>query len=172
MSTTSSPAEHPAHPEFLTYLLHGCREFFERSTRVLTDEHGGFAPHEGLMTVTQQVAHVADTFDWFRNALVHMEGFDMDFEAMEARIAAVESLAEARQKFEKAHGELIAFLATSTPQSLAVQLPADDPVMPGAPRAALVAAVVEHTAHHRGVLTGYARSLGLVPPMPYAEMPG
>ncbi|MEO1370009.1 MAG: DinB family protein [Acidobacteriota bacterium] len=171
MSTTPSPAAYPAHPEFLTYQLHASREFFERSTSVFEDEHSDFAPHEGLMTLTQQVAHAADTFDWFRNALIDMEGFDMDFKAMEARIAAAGTLSEARRWFERAHGDMVTFLESSTPESLAEQLPEDDPIMPGAPRAALVAGILDHTAHHRGVLTGYARALGLVPPMPYGEVP-
>lgn len=121
------------------------------------------------MTVTQQVAHVADTHDWFHDALLDMEGFDTDFEAMAARVAAVPSLAEARAWYAKAHDRLLAFVQSSTAESLAVCLPENDPVIAGASRAALIGAVVEHTAHHRGSLAVYARLAGLVPPMPYGE---
>ncbi|NJL28826.1 MAG: hypothetical protein HC897_13505 [Thermoanaerobaculia bacterium] len=39
--------------------------------------------------------------------------------------------------------------------------------MGGKPRAAIIGAIVDHTAHHRGTLTVYSRLLGYVPPMPY-----
>jgi uncharacterized damage-inducible protein DinB len=48
------------------------------------------------------------------------------------------------------------------------ELPKDG-VMGGAPRIAIVGAIADHTAHHRGALTVYARLLGVVPPMPYME---
>jgi uncharacterized damage-inducible protein DinB len=39
--------------------------------------------------------------------------------------------------------------------------------MGGQPVSDIVWATVEHTAHHRGALTVYSRSLGKVLPMPY-----
>ena len=41
------------------------KEFFDRSTRVLEEKDSGFAPKEGMYTVSQLVAHVAQTVDWF-----------------------------------------------------------------------------------------------------------
>lgn len=159
-------------PRLFVEQLRKSREFFERSTSTLTEEHSGFAPKEGMMTVVQQVAHVADTFDWFHDALVDMKGFDMDFDAMHKRIQGVETLDDARAWLVRAHDRLLAFVEKSTPESLAVCLPENDPIMAGAPRAALLSAIVEHTAHHRGYLAVYARLVGQVPPMPYGEMPG
>ncbi len=46
---------------------------------------------------------------------------------------------------------------------------ADRPIMGGAPRMAIISAITDHTAHHRGALTIYARVSGLVPPMPYMD---
>jgi len=46
---------------------------------------------------------------------------------------------------------------------------AEGPIMGGEPRATIVAAIAEHTAHHRGSLAVYARMLGYAPPMPYAD---
>ena len=43
------------------------------------------------------------------------------------------------------------------------------PIMGGAPRMAIISAITDHTAHHRGALTVYARVSGLVPPMPYMD---
>ena len=44
---------------------------------------------------------------------------------------------------------------------------ADGPIMGGAPRMAIVNGITDHTAHHRGALTVYARVSGIVPPNPY-----
>ena len=42
-------------------------------------------------------------------------------------------------------------------------------IMGGAPRLAIFGAINDHTAHHRGALTVYARLNGIVPPMPYMD---
>jgi hypothetical protein len=41
-------------------------------------------------------------------------------------------------------------------------------MLDGAPHAAVINGITDHTAHHRGSLAVYARLLGKVPPMPYA----
>jgi uncharacterized damage-inducible protein DinB len=41
--------------------------------------------------------------------------------------------------------------------------------MGGLPRHSVVSALMDHTAHHRGALTVYARLLGKVSPMPYMD---
>ena len=45
--------------------LNAAYEYFERSTRSLTEEDSGFAPADGVFTAANQVAHVAQTIDWF-----------------------------------------------------------------------------------------------------------
>ena len=60
--------------------LANMKEFFDRSTRVLTEEDSGFTPQEGVFTVANQVAHAAHTIDWFMKGAFAPEGFDMDFE--------------------------------------------------------------------------------------------
>jgi len=52
-------------------------------------------------------------------------------------------------------------------EELAAPLPADG-IMGGAPTSAIVGGAIDHTAHHRGALTVYARLLGRVAAMPYA----
>jgi uncharacterized damage-inducible protein DinB len=42
--------------------------------------------------------------------------------------------------------------------------------MTGAPKMAVIAAVADHTSHHRGSLAVYARLLSKTPQMPYGEM--
>ena len=52
----------------------------------------------------------------------------------------------------------------------AVQGLPEGPIMGGLPRMAIFGAITDHTAHHRGALTVYARLQGVVPPMPYGDM--
>jgi uncharacterized damage-inducible protein DinB len=67
---------------------------------------------------------------------------------------------------ETSYKNAIHFLRSRGPEDLAQPLP-PGPVMGGQPISDIVWAMVEHTAHHRGVLTVYSRLLGKVPPMPY-----
>jgi uncharacterized damage-inducible protein DinB len=151
--------------DFANQLL-ASKAFFERSTGVLDEGDSEFRPREGMMTVAQQVAHTAQTLDWFIQGASRLEGFDLDFEKHAKALEAVTSLAAARQALETAYANAIQFLRSRSPEDLAQPLP-PGPVMGGQPISDIVWAMVEHTAHHRGALTVYSRSLGKVPPMPY-----
>lgn len=147
--------------------LRASREFFERSTRVLEESDSQFRPRPDMMTVAQQVAHTAQTLDWFVEGATRPEGFDLDFASHAKALEAVTSLAAARQRLGSAYDRAIAFLESQTAAGLDRPLP-DGPVMGGQPVSAIVWAMIEHTAHHRGALTVYSRELGKVPVMPYA----
>lgn len=157
-------------PEMLVTDLRSTKEFFDRSTRCLTEEDSSFAPVEGTWTVAQQVAHVAQTVDWFIEGAFRPEGFDTDWEKLGAEVARFQSLAEARAWVDAAFTRAIEVIGARTPEELAQPLPADG-IMGGAPRFAIISAIGDHTAHHRGALTVYARLRGHVPAMPYMEMP-
>jgi uncharacterized damage-inducible protein DinB len=144
------------------------QEFFERSTRVLEEGDSGFRPHAGMMTAAQQVAHVAQTLDWFIEGASRPDGFDLDFAAHADALENVTSLAMAREMLKTAFGKAIAFLQAASQEDLKRALPAG-PVMGGQPVSDIVWAMVEHTAHHRGALTVYSRMSGKVPIMPYGE---
>lgn len=151
--------------DFANQLL-ASKDFFERSTRVLEEADSGFRPQESMMTVAQQVAHTAQTLDWFIEGASRSEGFDLDFEKLANALATMNSLAAARQMLQDAYANAIAYLRSKSPEDLAQPLP-PGPVMGGQPVSDIVWAMVEHTAHHRGALTVYSRLLGKVPPMPY-----
>ncbi|SPE24558.1 conserved hypothetical protein [Candidatus Sulfopaludibacter sp. SbA3] len=153
------------HYDFANQLL-ASKDFFDRSTRVLDEADSGFRPKEGMMTVAQQVAHTAQTLDWFVEGASRPEGFDLDFEKHAKALEGVISLAIARQQLEAAYGNAVQFLRSRSAEELLRPLP-PGPVMGGQPISDIVWAMVEHTAHHRGALTVYSRSLGKVPPMPY-----
>jgi uncharacterized damage-inducible protein DinB len=151
--------------DFANQLL-ASKDFFDRSTRVLEEGDSAFRPQEGMMTAAQQVAHTAQTLDWFVEGASRPEGFDLNFEQHAKALAGVTSLAAAREALEAAYANAIRFIRSRSPEDLAQPLPAG-PVMGGQPISDIVWAMVEHTAHHRGALTVYSRVLGKVPPMPY-----
>jgi uncharacterized damage-inducible protein DinB len=158
-----SPKQPPY--DFANQLL-ASQDFFERSTRVLDEADSGFRPREGMMTVAQQVAHAAQTLDWFIEGVSRPGGFDLDFEKHAKALEGMNSLSAARQMLKTAYANAIRFLRSRSPEDLSQPLP-PGPIMGGQPISDLVWAMVEHTAHHRGALTVYSRLLGKVPPMPY-----
>ena len=145
------------------------QEFFNRSTRNLSEAHSSVVPAEGMMTAAQQVAHAAQTVEWFMEGAFRPEGFDLDFEKHLAACQACTSLASARAWFDRAMAAAKQRVATLTDAELLAPLP-EGPIMGGLPRMAIFSSITDHTAHHRGALTVYARLQGIVPPMPYGDM--
>ena len=157
--------------EQLTAELNAALEFFNRSTRSLTEEDASFAPVDGIFNTAQQVAHAAQTIDWFIDGAFAPAGFDMNFEAHESKVRSVTSLADARAWLAKSVENAHKVIGSRTEEEWMQPLP-DGPVMGGQPRATIFGAITDHTAHHRGALTIYARLRGKTPPMPYMDPPG
>lgn len=150
--------------------LNSTKEFFERSTRCLTEEDSSFAPAEGMWTVAQQVAHAAQTVDWFTEGAFRPEGFDMDFERLTVETGQVTSLQAAREYLNAAFARAIEAFGPLSDEELVTRKLPPNPIMGEVPFTAVISAMVDHTAHHRGALTVYARLRGKVPAMPYMEM--
>ncbi len=142
--------------------------YLGRTCSVFREEDSAYAPTPGQFTVAQQVAHVAQTIDWFMEGAFRPEGFDMDFAVHHAAIRDVHSLKAAMAWLARWVDAAAALLATKTDADMAAPI-ADGPVMGGMPRSAIIGGIAEHTAHHRGSLAVYARLLGYAPPMPYAD---
>lgn len=153
-------------PDTLTNQLLASQDYFNRSTRVLEEADSTIRPLDGTMTVAQQVAHAAQTLDWFIEGASRPAGFDLNFEEYARALEAVKSLALARRMLDNAFANALRFVGSRTAEQLAEPLPAG-PVMGGQPVSDIVWAMVEHTAHHRGALTVYSRLIGKVPVMPY-----
>src|SRR5512135_708348 len=153
--------------ENLKETLGSMREYFNRSTRLLSEEHSGFAPREGQYTVAGHVAHAAQTVEWFFVASF-AKNWNMDFEGMDKEVRAVKSLSQARAWFERAVEKALKEADSHSEEEWASPFP-PNPIMGEAPRFSILGAVTDHTAHHRGALTVYQRLLGLKPPMPYME---
>ena len=146
--------------------LQSAHEYFNRSTRNLTESQSTFAPAEGMMSAAQQVAHAAHTIDWFIQGAFRPEGFDLNWEEQAKIVGTYTSLDQARAWFERAVASATAKVASTSDADLLVAMP-EGPIMGGVPRIAVFGAISDHTAHHRGALTVYARLNGIVPPMPY-----
>jgi uncharacterized damage-inducible protein DinB len=149
--------------------LTAMKEYFDRSTRVLEESGSGFAPKGGMFTTSQLVAHVAQTVDWFIQGAFNEDGFDLEFERMDKEVREVVSLTAARGWLARAFAAAAKALQDHSEAEWAEPLP-EGPIMGGLPRYAVLGALADHTAHHRGALTVYARLLGKVPPMPYMDM--
>ncbi len=156
--------------EGLVAELKSSKEFFDRSTRCLKEENSDYRPVEGMFSVAGQMAHVAQTIDWFLEGAFGT-GFDLDFEKHSKAVSSVGSVNDARKWIEESFARAIALLESKSAEELAHPMP-EGPIMGGMPRLTVVGAMVEHTAHHRGALTVYSRTLGHVPPMPYVETEG
>ncbi len=155
-------------PEICVKSLRSCREYFDRSSRCLSEEDSTFSPAEGMITTAQVVAHVAQTIDWFLEGAFRPEGFDLDFESHWQKVLPVTSLAEARAWLNRSFDQAIELFGSKNSEELMERLPAG-PVMGEAPRFAVIGAIEDHTAHHRGALTVYSRLRGHVPTMPYMD---
>jgi uncharacterized damage-inducible protein DinB len=155
-------------PESLVAELKSSKEFFDRATRNLDEKDAGFAPVEGMLTAAQQVAHVAQTIDWFIEGAFG-SGFTMDFEQHIKDVEKIKTLKDGRAWLEKSYAQAIKAFEQRSEAEIMKPLPAG-PIMGGMPRAAIAGAIAEHTAHHRGALSVYTRLRGKVPPMPYMEM--
>ncbi len=76
-------------------------KFFHTSVKVFEEKDSGFIPVEGTWSVAHQIAHTAQTIDWFVEGAFRPEGFRMEFEEMEKEMKACTSFEEALKWFDK-----------------------------------------------------------------------
>ncbi|MDX2474321.1 MAG: DinB family protein [Candidatus Krumholzibacteria bacterium] len=143
-------------------------QYLSRTCSVFREDDSQYAPTPAQFTVAQHVAHVAQTIDWFIEGGFRDEGFDLDFAAHQIKVRETTSLATAFSWLARSVDGAADVLANKTQEEMMAPIAAG-PIMGGEPRAAIIAAIAEHTAHHRGSLAVYARVLGYSPPMPYMD---
>ena len=146
--------------------LRSSLKYFQATASTFAEADSEFAPQPELFTVAGHVAHAADSVDWFVEGAFG-EGWNMDFEGMIAAVKRVASLEEANAWLERAYEAAIAAVEAASEEELLAPI-ADKRIMGGAPRFAIVNGISDHSAHHRGALTVYARLLGKTPKMPYS----
>lgn len=147
--------------------LKTAEHFFNNTISCFTEKDSKFAPKEEMFTVAQQIAHVAQVVDWFLAGMFDPKGFDMNFEEHAKALKKVKSLKAAKTQLTQAMENARKILSEKTDKDLKKLLP-EGPIMGKLPRSAVIGAISDHTAHHRGSLAVYARLLGKEPKMPYA----
>ena len=140
-------------------------KFFNTTIACFEEKDSGYTPQAGMMTVTQHVAHTAQTVQWFLTGAFDPNGFDMNFEKHAQESNKVTSLAEAKKWMATSCREAEALIRSKTMADFHV--PIAGKIMGGLPRVVIFEALADHTAHHRGSLAVYARLLGRKPAMPY-----
>ncbi len=142
------------------------QQFFHRTIACFQAEDAHFAPQPELYTVAAHIAHAALSIDWLVDGMFAPNGFSMDFAEHDRHARAVTELASAIAMFDRACSAAVNTIGEKTLAELLLPM-APGPVMGGLPRAVAIEAIIDHTAHHRGALSVYARLLGRVPAMPY-----
>ena len=142
-------------------------QFFLNTIDCLTEEDSDFAPTEEMYTVAQHVGHTAETYDWFIEGAFGA-GFDMNFENYAEEMKKYTSFSECVKQLKTSVANAVEKINSLSEEEL--MSPITGEIMKGAPKMAIVYALGDHTAHHRGALAVYARLLGKEPKMPYAEM--
>ena len=140
-------------------------KFFNNTISCFEEKDAGFAPKPGMFTVVQHIAHTAHTVHWFMKGAFDPNGFDLDFEKLAKETNHITTLAAAKDWMHKNCLEAEAIIRSKTMEDFRV--PIAGKIMGGAPRLAIFEAMADHTAHHRGALSVYARLLGKTPQMPY-----
>lgn len=152
--------------DYMISELQDARKYFDRTISIFDDEDADFAPKPEMYTVAQQIYHVGQTLHWAVEG-VFGEGWDMDFDKHNAEVREVGSMAEARAALARAFENAEVVITSQSQEQLDTVLPDDDIVLPGKKRWEMINIAIDHTAHHRGILTVYTRLLGKTPPMPY-----
>lgn len=149
--------------------LSSTEEFLNRSSSVLDESDSTFVPAEGALSTAGQIAHIAITVDWFVDAAFTPKGWDMDFEGHMKEASSFTSLEAARGRLRQAFDRAREVVSAQSGDALEAKFPPDDPIFPGLQKSCIVPAIMDHTAHHRGALTIYARLRGKVPRIPYMD---
>lgn len=146
--------------------LENSLKYFRTTLSVFGEDDSGFAPRPEMFTVAAHVAHVADTVDWFVEGAFG-SGWDMDFEGHNQKAREVGSLGAAIEMLDRAYARAVDTVRGASDEALFSPI-ADERLMGPAPRSTIVGAIGDHSAHHRGALSVYARLLDREPAMPYA----
>src|SRR4030042_6491209 len=150
--------------EILKELI-GMEHFFLNTIECFTEEDSKFAPTGNNLTVAEQIAHAAQTIEWFASAVFITGIFDMDFEKFDADVKKVKTVSEAKAWFKDAIDKTKKAVASLNNDELNALLP-DNPILGMVPKRTVIGSMVDHTAHHRGALAVYARLQGKTPKMP------
>lgn len=164
------------------------KEWFNRVISCFSEEDAAFRPREGMLSVAGQINHVTNGLEIF------LAGVILEFDRLKSRtwssrrrgavwpswdmewsknsnsdpVQTDESLAGAVQAFNETIDMVAEVFAGLSEQELIKPL-APNPMRVLTPQR-IVNGICDHSAHHRGALSQYARLLGKDPKLPYFEM--
>lgn len=144
-------------------------KFLLNTINCLSEEDSGYKPNDKMYTVAQHIGHAAETIDWFMEGAFGENGFDMNFDNYEEKMKEkYNSFDNSVKLLKEATVRGIETLKNASDAEL--MAPITGEIMKGAPKLAVIGGITDHSAHHRGALSVYARLLGREPMMPYAGM--
>lgn len=143
------------------------RAFLQNIIKDFKPEHADFRPKPEMMSVAEQIRHIAHTIHWFFDGGFE-DNWDMDFEKFMAKDKAPCTLEEAVQALDAAVERSVKMVEKLSEAELAAPMK-DNPIFGASPRLVTISADTDHMAHHRGALSVYLRLLGVVPTMVYTE---
>ncbi|QDE68256.1 MULTISPECIES: DinB family protein [Myxococcus] len=193
MDASQTPAS-PATSHPFVQKLRKHREYFHRTLECFRDGDASFRLTQESMTAAGQVLHAAAAIEYFLSGLFgtfegwstmsqRQRGFvDMSW-AQSANTSPQErndtpelqeagrSLKKAAELFDRSMDSASAMFGARTMEELTQAPLLPNPLFPPWFTAAQVfELMLDHTAHHRGALSQYARGLGLEPKIPYFDM--
>jgi len=143
-------------------------KFILNTINCFAEEDSTFRPNEKMFTVAEHVGHAAETIDWFFEGAFGKNGFDMNFDNYEEKMKKHQSFDESVKLLKEA--TIRGIETINKIQDTELMAPITGEIMKGAPKMAIINAITDHTAHHRGALSVYARLLDKTPTMPYDGM--
>lgn len=139
--------------------------FFMNTIECLSEEDSNFRPNDEMFTVAQHIGHVAETIPWFMDGVFGPNGYDMNFDNYMEKIKKYTSYEATVKEYQAVTEKAINTIKDLNEAELVAPITGE--IMKGAPKMAVIGGIADHTAHHRGALSVYARLLGKTPKMPY-----
>src|SRR5712671_6755432 len=115
------------------------KKFFDTGTKCFDEADSTFAPKPEMFTVAQQIAHAAQTIEWFVDGAFNSAGMTVDFEAMEKGLRKVTSLIDARAWMDRACKKAVDAVAAHSKAEF--DQPIAGTIMAGEPRHAIFEAM-------------------------------
>lgn len=137
--------------------LQSAEDHLFKVLNLASDSDGDFVPAEGMLSLSHQVAYIAQSNEWFLEGMFGR--FSEEFDSMDQKVSEVSCLKSAlawlKDSFASFHGRL----ADCEDELLRERLP-PGPIMGGVPRYIVVGALADNCAHHRGAVATYLKILG------------
>lgn len=179
----------PMHVNPITITIGKHREFFRRALSCFSEADAGYRPRPDMLSVVGHIHHTTASIELMLSGILRAfprfadrryasrrPGMDWQDWGMEwvqranrDNVLADLTLATALRAFDETMDIVGEVFGALTAEELQQPL-ADNPMRLPSAFAVLYFGIFDHTAHHRGALSQYARLLGKEPRIPYFDM--